>query len=347
MNEPDLNRPAPQSLTTDDFLPEPPSPLVLGHSRRGIVICAGLFVLTCITTFFNGMMYGERTPTTTSADLLWYGLSYAGPLMLILTAHEMGHYLMARWYGVPATLPIFIPLPPGVGLFGTMGAVIVQQAGMAHRKATFDIGIAGPLAGLVFALPVAWFGIQQSRVVEFRPDQFSTTFGDPLILKAMVWATFGSLPPHHDVVLNPLLYAGWVGVFLTGLNLVPVSQLDGGHVLYTLVGKRAHLFSYIVLAAGAAYMAYFSYWLYAPMLVLLALIGLKHPPTTNDEMPLGLVRQVLGWFTLLVILVTCFTPFPFTVNEPQVPPSQMQPLPAGENDLTVHRAVPHSMTVSG
>jgi len=343
MNESFSDRPAPplQSLAAGDSLPDDP-PLMIGHSPKGVAICAGLFLLTCVSTFFNGIFTGGRTPTTTDADLWWQGVSYAGPLMLILLAHEMGHYLMARWYRVPATLPIFIPLPPGIGLFGTMGAVIVQAAGFAHRKATFDIAIAGPLAGIVFALPIAWLGIQQSHIAEFLPEHVrsgGTTiiYGDPLILKAMVWWKFGALPPNHDVVMNPLLYAGWVGVFLTGLNLVPVSQLDGGHILYTLVGRRAHALSYAVLAAGVAYTAYYNYWPgYVPLIVLLFLIGVRHPPTTDDHMPLGLPRQILGWFALAVILVTCFTPFPFTFHEPQVPASQMQPLPPGEGDITVH-----------
>ncbi|MDZ4688888.1 MAG: site-2 protease family protein [Planctomycetaceae bacterium] len=367
MNESSFDRPAspPQQLSTGDFLPDDP-PLMIGHSPKGIAICAGLFLLTCASTFVNGMLYGERTPTTTSTDLLWDGLSYAGPLMLILAAHEMGHYLMARWYRVPATLPIFIPLWPVwlwflflpipwlplpqllpqlggafhfavLGLFGTMGAVIVQQAGFAHRKATFDIGIAGPLAGLVIALPVAWLGIQQAHLVEFTAG--GLTYGDPLILKLMVWWKFGPLPPNHDVALNPLLYAGWVGIFLTGLNLVPISQLDGGHILYTLTGRRAHVLSYIMFAAAAAFMMYFGRLEYALILILLAMMGLRHPPTTNDDMPLGLARHILGWITLAVLFVVCFTPFPLTFNDPPVPPSQMRPLPPGEGDITVQRSL--------
>lgn len=338
MNDPAFPSPLPRPLppADGDLVPaDPPPRLLIGHSPKAIAICAALFLLTCASTFFVGMAIGERTPQTTTGELVWHGLSYAGALMLILGCHEMGHYLAARWYGVPATLPVFIPLPPGVGLFGTMGAVIVQAAGFAHRKATFDIGIAGPLAGLVIALPVAWFGVQQAHIAEIPAHLPSDSFGDPLILKAMVWLTFGPLPENHDVILNPLLYAGWVGIFLTGLNLVPVGQLDGGHVLYTLVGRRAHLFSYAVLAAGVAYMAYFDYWLYTPMLVLLAMIGVRHPPTIDDHMPLGLGRQLLGWFTLCVLLVTCFTPFPFMQHRPEPPPAQKQPLPPAPDDLMV------------
>jgi hypothetical protein len=179
--------------------------------------------------------------------------------------------------------------------------------------------------------------VQQAYIAKIPMNPVGgATFGEPLLLKAMVWARFGALPENHDIIMGPLLYAGWVGIFLTGLNLIPVGQLDGGHILYTLLGRRAQLVSYAVLVAGFAYMAYFGYWLYTPMIVLLFLIGVRHPPTVDDRMPLGLGRQLLGWFTLTVLLVTCFTPFPYTEHRPD-PPPQQRPLPPAKDDLVVWR----------
>jgi membrane-associated protease RseP (regulator of RpoE activity) len=282
-------------------------------SREALLICAVLFLSTCVSTFLTGAL-GPYHPQITRETSWWtmvgYGMSYAGPLMLILLCHEMGHYLQAVRYGVPASLPFFIPMPPGIGPFGTMGAVIVQSAGHADRKAMFDIAVWGPLAGLVVCLPVCWWGIQQSTVLAVPPAMQDQLFGDPPILKAMVWLKHGPLPENHDVLFNPMLYAGWVGLFLTGLNLMPIGQLDGGHIMYCLIGRRAHTVGIGVLAVGVVYMAVTSYWLYSLMMVLLLMLGVRHPPTADDSVPLGWGRILLGWLSMALLLV-CFTPRPF------------------------------------
>ncbi len=287
-------------------------------SLNAYALCIGLFLLTCVTTFYTGLeIAGPPQP-----ELTWtavkQGLSYSGPLMLILLCHEMGHYLQSRRHGVPATLPFFIPTPPGFGLFGTMGAVIVQAGGVANRRSLFDIAVWGPLAGIVVALPVAWYGVQQSEVRVFELDAASIRFGDPLILKAMVYLKHGPLAANQDVVLNPLLFAGWVGIFLTGLNLMPIGQLDGGHVLYTLIGKRAHTVAIVVWWGWIAYMGLAHYWNFMIFVVLLGMMGLKHPPTSNDNTPLGMGRIVTGWLTM-GLLAVCFTPQPIQFNFPDAP----------------------------
>ena len=281
-----------------------------GHrvSPKALQICVILFLATCVTTFLTGIDQGRRTPETSWWTIAGYGFSYAGPVMLILLCHEMGHYLQAVRYGVPASLPFFIPMPPGVGPFGTMGAVIVQAAGHANRKAMFDIAVWGPLAGLIVCLPVCWWGILRSEVVEGGPGQLY--FGDPLILKAMVWLKHGPLPQNHDVLFNPVLYAGWVGLFLTGLNLMPIGQLDGGHIMYCLIGRKAHAVGIGVMLVGVIYMAVTQYWLYSLMMVLLLMLGIRHPPTADDSVPLGWGRVLLGWLSMALLLV-CFTPRPF------------------------------------
>lgn len=277
-------------------------------SPKALQICVILFLATCVTTFLTGIDHGRRTPETSWWTIAGYGFSYAGPVMLILLCHEMGHYLQAVRYGVPASLPFFIPMPPGVGPFGTMGAVIVQSAGHANRKAMFDIAVWGPLAGLIVCLPVCWWGILQSEVIEGAPGQLY--FGDPLILKAMVWLKHGPLPENHDVLFNPVLYAGWVGLFLTGLNLMPIGQLDGGHIMYCLIGRKANAVGIGVMIVGVIYMAVTHYWLYSLMMVLLLMLGIRHPPTADDSVPLGWGRVLLGWLSMALLLV-CFTPRPF------------------------------------
>ncbi|MDP1798555.1 MAG: site-2 protease family protein, partial [Planctomycetaceae bacterium] len=204
------------------------------------------------------------------------------------------------------------------GLFGTMGAVIVQAGGFANRRALFDIAVSGPIAGIIIAIPVAWYGVQQSEVHVFEPDAASIRFGDPLILKAMVYLTHGPLAENQDVVLNPLLFAGWVGIFLTGLNLMPIGQLDGGHVLYTLLGKRAHTVAFLAWIGLITYMVLAQYWGFVVIVILLGMMGLKHPPTSNDNMTLGVGRTITGWLTM-ALLFLCFTPQPIQFHFPDPP----------------------------
>ncbi|GIX04208.1 MAG: metalloprotease [Planctomycetaceae bacterium] len=267
-----------------------------------------LFFVTCLSTFWAGMPLA--TPPITWPRLIRAGLEYSLPLMAILLCHEMGHYLQARRYRIPATLPYFIPMP--ISPFGTMGAVIVQSAGHADRKQLFDIAISGPLAGLVLAIPIAWLGIQQSVVIEVPAGAAVMSYGDPLLLKLMVWQKHGMLQANQDVLLNPLLFAGWVGLFLTGLNLLPIGQLDGGHILYALIGRKAHRVAQGLILAWLVYMILAQYWAFMVMVVLLWVMGIKHPPTANDDIKLSWGRTILGWSTLLLLLL-CFTLQPIKI----------------------------------
>ena len=264
----------------------PPAP----DYRRHIL----LFFATCATTFLVG---GP-----------WYCLA----LMTILLCHEFGHYVQARRYHVPASLPYFIPMP--LPPLGTMGAVITMHRRIPNRKALFDIGITGPLAGLVPAIICCVVGLQNASIA--RVPAGESVFGDPLLLKYLVYLRFGSLPAGYDVLLNPLLFAGWVGIFITGLNLIPIGQLDGGHVLYALLKQRAHLVATVILYAAIIGVVLTGNWGWSLMLLLLIFIGPKHPPTADDDAPLGPGRVVLGWITLAMMFVT-FTPQPFKVAPPQ------------------------------
>jgi len=228
-------------------------------------------------------------------------------VLAILMAHEMGHYLQARRYHVPATLPYFIPFP--ISPFGTMGAVIVQGAGVANRKVLFDIAISGPLAGLVLALPITWIGVQQAQFAEVPAGYPGPIFGEPLLLTWMFDWLRGTRPEGFEVLLNPMLFAGWVGIFITALNLIPIGQLDGGHILYTLIGRRAHAVAMLLLFGAVGYMIYSEYYAYGLMVALLWMMGPRHPPTADDTVPLGTFRILLGWLTLGFIVIG-FTPMP-------------------------------------
>lgn len=312
--DPSRLSPQPYILAETDFQPANP----WRPSFNAYFLHIGLFLLTCVTTFYAGMYSTGPRPAMIDQAAFLRGIMYAGPLMLILLCHEMGHYLQSRRHGVPATLPFFIPTPPDFGLFGTMGAVIVQAGGFANRRALFDIAVSGPIAGIIIAIPVAWYGVQQSEVHVFEPDAASIRFGDPLILKAMVYLTHGPLAENQDVVLNPLLFAGWVGIFLTGLNLMPIGQLDGGHVLYTLLGKRAHTVAFLAWIGLITYMVLAQYWGFVVIVILLGMMGLKHPPTSNDNMTLGVGRTITGWLTM-ALLFLCFTPQPIQFHFPDPP----------------------------
>lgn len=287
-----------------------------------------LFLATCASTFLTTALPGWIGAVRSAAPNpwivgLWDGLAYAGPLMAILLFHELGHYVQARRYGVAATPPLFIPMPL-ISPFGTMGALIVQAAGQADRKALFDIAISGPLAGLVVAIPVCWLGVLQSTTLEVPHDRSLTLYGDPLILQWMYDLVHGPRPPGHEVLLNPLLFAGWVGILVTALNLMPLGQFDGGHILYTLIGRRAHFVALVFVSIVVAYMILANYWAFSLMIVLVLLFGIRHPPTADDLVPLGWPRVVLGWLTLAFFFVG-MSPRPIDQVEvlpPQAPPSQ-------------------------
>ena len=289
-----------------------------------------LFLATCASTFL-GYFLIMRGSVQDSA-------TYAALVMLILTCHELGHFFQAMRYRVPASLPYFIPFP--VSPIGTMGAVIAMHSRIPNRKALFDIGITGPLAGLVPALICCVVGLEQASIGKVGPG--SQVFGDPLLLKYLTYLKFGPLQPGEDVYFNAVLFAGWVGLFITGLNLFPIGQLDGGHVLYAILEKRSHLVATTVLYAAIAAVMLTGNWAWSVMLLLLFFIGPKHPPTADDSVPLGLPRVVLGWITL-AFLVISFTPQPFKPPPKRFPPPRQISQPRG---FIVERTAPSPAPLS-
>jgi membrane-associated protease RseP (regulator of RpoE activity) len=221
----------------------------------------------------------------------------------------MGHFIQARRYGVYSSLPFFIPMP--VEPIGTMGAVIGMSSSITNRRALFDIGISGPLAGLVPTILFCTLGlIYDSHLGQNNP--YAPQIGEPLLFKLLAWLRFGPIPEHQTVFIGSMTLAGWVGLLITALNLFPIGQLDGGHVLYALLRRKAHWAATLLLVGAIVAVVLFRYYWWTLMLVLLMFMGPKHPPTVDDDLPLGTWRTVLGWATL-AFLPLGFTPNPFAL----------------------------------
>jgi membrane-associated protease RseP (regulator of RpoE activity) len=264
-----------------------------------------LFVATCMSTVYAGG--GGLWDAGEQLAAFWLGLHYAVPVMTILICHEMGHFIQAWRYGVYASFPFFIPMP--FSPLGTFGAVIAMEPRMGHRRALFDIGITGPLAGLVPTFVFLVIGLHYSRFG--IPSRDTMIFGDPLALRVLAKWILGPTPAGNELMTHPIAFAGWVGLLVTSLNLMPIGQLDGGHILYALLRRNANRVASLLLLLAIVVVAMnlktFGGWMV--MLFLLILMGPAHPPTANDEEPLGWFRSILGWLTLAFIFIG-FTPTP-------------------------------------
>jgi membrane-associated protease RseP (regulator of RpoE activity) len=241
--------------------------------------------------------------STTLVGGWWFSI----PLMLIISAHEFGHYWYCRRYNIDASLPYFIPFP--LSFAGTMGAVIRIREPFPSKKALFDVAVAGPIAGFVALLPFLAWGITKSTAVQMAPSY--TYFGEPLLFKLLSWLWFGRLPSGFDEVLHPMAFAAWFGMLVTALNLLPFGQLDGGHISYAAFGRRARIVSAVTLA-GTLMLALWSASLIGTAVIMLAMayfLGLRHPQIPDEEVPLGRGRMLLA-ILAIVIFILCFTPVP-------------------------------------
>lgn len=315
-----------QEIVRAEFAESAPPPRPV-HRRR-IRLPIILFVLTCLSTllagatkyvtlhyFFKGLgLDGEPSLMPLRRAILanWQeGLLYMACVLAILLTHEMGHFVMTLVYRVRASLPYFIPLP--ISPIGTLGAVIAMDGRTANRREIFDIGLAGPIAGLVVAIPIMWIGVQH---MQFTPELGEPTLQVPLLMRlAIDYVQPGKYDPSVGFPLtqaNAWFMAGWVGLLVTGLNMLPVSQLDGGHVTYALFGRGAHWVARSFMVLAFVYMAVMSYFFNAQpawvlMAILVLFLGTDHPPTSDDRARLGPLRTVIGYASLL-IPVFCFVP---------------------------------------
>ncbi|MEE9604884.1 MAG: site-2 protease family protein [Candidatus Scalindua sp.] len=234
------------------------------------------------------------------------GPSYAVCIITILLAHEMGHFIMCRKYNVEATWPFFLPFP---SLFGTLGAVIKMKGHIPDKRALFDIGVAGPIGGLIFAIPITIIGLCISEIHPIPKDTTSYLgLGEPILFSFFAKMTMGTVPEGFDIVLSPVAFAGWAGLFVTALNLLPIGQLDGGHVIYALLGKH----SGIVYKVGIGIFCLFALFVYPGWIlfaILLLVFGFRHPAPIDPFTQLDFRRKCIG-VLMIIIFLLCFTPIP-------------------------------------
>ncbi len=236
---------------------------------------------------------------------------YSACLMGILTAHEFGHYFAARQYRVAASLPYFIPMP--LSIIGTMGAVIRMSRFIPNRRALFDISAAGPLAGVLLAIPVSFVGLMLSTRQPIGDESLGIMLGDPLLFQIFERILFGAPPEGTVLILHEVAFAGWVGLFVTGLNLLPISQLDGGHISYSVFGKLSEVVGWTVFCILLVVCLTVSFQ-YAVFLVLMLFMRIRHAPTLDDALPLGRTRKAIA-LALLVVFALSFVPIPIHLAE--------------------------------
>lgn len=324
-----------------------------GESSSRLWVNAVLFALTILSTLFVGATWSDLVPP--DADLgwilthLWVGWPFALSLMVILTGHELGHYFAGRYYKVPVSLPYFIPMP--VPPLGTMGAFIVMKGRTIDRRQMLTVGAAGPLVGFVLAVPILLIGLKLSSVQAMTPPDPGTMIlleGNSLLYLLLKFAVFGQILPGsgsastalpalaeawaalvgtfpidrgYDVFISPVALAGWAGLLVTAFNLLPVGQLDGGHVLYSLVGQRAKLFFWPVVALLVVLgLLFWQGWLLWAGLVFF--FGRSHPDPLDDVTRLDAPRKLIAVAVLLVFILT-FTPLPMRLIAGELPSSEL------------------------
>ena len=293
------------------------------RQKRSLAIAILLFVLTLISTLAVGVVYSSsyasgRTPAVDEIfsvfkslreqpQLLLAGAPFAFTLMAILLAHELGHFFACRYYGMSASYPYFLPFP---SLIGTLGAFIRIRSPIRDRKALFDVGLAGPFVGFLFAVPALAIAILYSKVVPFSEAHSPIVFGQPLVMRLLIAILRPGVVP-GDLLLHPVGRAAWVGLFATALNLIPGGQLDGGHILYA-VASEYH--KKITLAVAILLLPLAHFWpTWIVWSVFLVAIGFRHPPLLNRWEKLDRTRLVWAAVACLMF-VLCFMPVPVIIR---------------------------------
>jgi membrane-associated protease RseP (regulator of RpoE activity) len=278
-----------------------------------------LFFATLITTTLAGAdHYGgfisdftDKFPAIPLTTLLLHGLWYSATILAILGCHELGHYVACRYYDVDASRPFFLPVP--VLLTGTLGAFIRIREPIPNKRMLFDIGIAGPIAGFLIAVPALFVGLSLSHVVRLpvRLPPGTMDLGEPLMFKLAARLIWGALPEGTSLNLHPMAFAAWFGLLATALNLFPIGQLDGGHISYAVLGRRSTYVTLAMIGVALGLARFSSSWIVwtALMIVMLVAFGPRHPRTPDEHVPLNPARVALAVVALLMFIV-CFTPAP-------------------------------------
>ena len=277
-----------------------------------------LFLATIATTTFWGAIHYEGfvsdfEVTSPGPLMLWHGLWYSVTILGILGAHELGHYYACRYYRVDASLPYFLPAP---FLTGTLGAVIRIRQPIPTKPILFDIGVAGPIAGFVVAMPALFLGLSLSRVLPLPENFVGLSLGEPPLFRLAAWIIWGTAPEGYSLILHPVALAAWFGLLVTALNLFPIGQLDGGHISYATFGPRSTLVTMVAAAAVILLTFYSSSWIAWAVLTVFMLIkfGPRHPRTLDHHIPLDRTRMLVA-IGALVMFILCFTPAPLEVTD--------------------------------
>ena len=279
---------------------------------------AALFVLTIATTTLAGAEHyaGFQSDFVLPVDLqmpiaalLLRGFWYSATILAILGCHELGHYFACRYYDVDASLPFFIPVP--LPLTGTLGAFIRIREPIPTKRMLFDIGIAGPIAGFLVAVPALFIGLSMSRVVRVPADFPGLELGEPLLFQAAAWMLWGPTPDGYSLNLHPVAFAAWFGLLATSLNLFPVGQLDGGHISYAVLGRRSTYVTLAMIGVAVGLTFFSTSWLVWTVLMIgmLVMFGPRHPRVFDEHVPLDRTRLILALLAL-AMFVLCFTPAP-------------------------------------
>jgi len=296
-------------LTLPEF-----APASVPRRSRGRPWVNLLLLLTTVasTTFFGAIHYAgfvsDFEPTAGTGLPLWQGLWYSMTILAILGAHELGHYYACRYYRVDASLPYFLPAP---FLTGTLGAFIRIRQAIPTKRMLFDIGVAGPIAGFVVAVPALFLGLSLSRVLLLPDDFVGLSLGEPLLFRFAAWVVWGSAPDGYSLNLHPMAFAAWFGLLATALNLFPIGQLDGGHISYAALGARSTLVTLGTAAVVLLLTFRSASWIAWAILIVVMLVALgpRHPRTIDHHIPLDRTRLLVAVFALFMFIV-CFTPAP-------------------------------------
>lgn len=265
-----------------------------------------LFILTLLSTLVAGAIQAGVN-LLKEPEKIHKGLPFALTLMTILLSHELSHYFASRKHNTKATLPYFIPAPT---IIGTFGAFIKMKSPIVTRKALVDIGASGPIAGFVISVIASITGLSFSEVVTIKETAGALSLGDSLLFTILSNIVLGVTPDSHDILLHPVAFAGWIGLFVTSLNLIPVGQLDGGHIAYALLGEKHVRVSKILIWVLIILGLLWEGW--AMWAILLLILGLRHPPVLYWETPLNPRRRLIGWLALVIFILT-FIPVPFKI----------------------------------
>jgi membrane-associated protease RseP (regulator of RpoE activity) len=266
-----------------------------------------LFILTVLTTTFAGALQQGINPMEEPLGI-FQGLPFSLTLLAILMVHEMSHYLSSRAHKVPSTLPFFIPAP---SIIGTFGAVIRMKGAIWDRRALLDIGASGPIGGFLVAFPALVAGFAFSEIVPGGMGEGGMALGDSILVSVVGRVVLGQIPPGADVILHPVAFAGWIGMFITSLNLLPVGQLDGGHIMTAMFPDRSERIARIVhIALIGMGIFFWQGWLVWGL--FLVFIGVRHPPVLLPHIALDRKRVRIGYVALVIFVLT-FVPTPFAI----------------------------------